>query len=764
MGDGYRRGGFLRPSHSRTGKGLSTGRFLGLVAGCTVAAAAARAQGLPAAAQGATDDGTQLQTIVVTATKRREDVQNVAGAVTAITGSSLSATHSTGFESFAAYVPGLSFQSAGPTSDLVAIRGITTGGAQLSGAIGMYVDEVPVGASSSFGLAFQTFNVSTFDLQRIEVLNGPQGTVYGSNALGGTIKYITIPPDPKHFAASGQLEGSSTDHGSGNDGARAMINIPLLGDRAALRIDGLQQFDSGYARDPFNDRDDQGKARTLAGRVSFLAQLTPDLDLRLGAFSQDISAMGYPVALHDPVTGQPTYGTYDQDYALAQPSVASLRLYSAVVNWHLQGATLTSVSGYQLNSGRYLNDDSDVYNPLLAAVFGTQPYGLFVHTVTTKITQELRLASTGDTALQWLVGAFYDHEDTRELVDLQDDATPSGLLAGFAPFYGVLPSIYSELAGFGDVTYHFNSAFDTTLGVRYSNNRQRYQQFAYGLFVVPTDPVLTTHEDARSTQHVVTYLINPRLHITDHWMVYAKAASGYRPGGPNFVLALGQAAPTFAADTLWNYELGTKSSLFGDRVKVDFDIYDIEWSKIQITVNNGGINQLENGGDARVRGAELSVEARVLPRLTLGGSAAYTDATLTTAAPSIGITYTGARLPISPRYNLSVLANYGFDLPGGRAGSLLLSDSYVGDHTAGYAGSLVTPLYRMPGYNTVNVDVDLNVLPHCELDFYAKNLFDTAGQVSAATLANEYDPSAPVPVTLSRPRTIGVELKTSVGE
>jgi iron complex outermembrane recepter protein len=749
MGHGFRRG---VPSAA-------------LIAGLMMVAGTVRAQTVPAAAeQGAVDDGTELQTIVVTATKRSEDLQNVAGAVTAITGSSLSATHSTGFDSFAAYVPGLSFQSAGPTSDLIAIRGITTGGAQLSGAIGMYIDEVPVGASSSFGLAFQTFNINTFDLERIEVLNGPQGTVYGSNALGGTIKYITEPPNPQSFAASGDVEGSETAHGSGNDGLRAMVNIPLLGDRAALRIDGLQQFDSGYARDPFNGRDDQGKARTLGGRVSFLVQLTPDVDLRLGAFSQDISAMGYPVAFHDPATGQPTYGTYDQDYVLAQPSVASLRLYSAVVNWHLQGATLTSVSGYQLNSGKYLNDVSDVYNPLLAAAFGTQPYGLHVHTVTTKVTQELRLASNGSGPFQWLLGGFYDHEDTRELVDLRDDATPAGTLFGFAPFYGVLPSIYTELAGFGDVTYHFSSAFDTTLGVRYSNNRQRYQQFAYGLFVVPTDPVLTTHEDARSTQHVVTYLINPRLHITDHWMGYAKAASGYRPGGPNFVLALGQGAPTFAADTLWNYELGTKSSLLGDRLNLDLDVYDIEWSKIQLTVNNGGINQLENGGNARVKGAELSIAAKVSPRLTLSGSAAYTDARLTTTAPGIGITYVGARLPISPKYNLAAIANYGFELPGGRAGSLLLSDSYVGDHASGYAGSLITPLYRMPGFNTVNVDVDLRLLRHFGLDLYVKNVFDTAGQISASTLANEYDPSAPVPVTLSRPRTIGVELKTSVGE
>lgn len=711
----------------------------------------------------AADGMTTLQTIVVTATKRPENLQNVPGQVTALTATLLRETHANGFQSFAAYVPGLSYLSEGPTSNLVVIRGITTGGSQLSGAIGMYVDQVPVGASSSFGLAFQSLDINTFDLARIEVLNGPQGTLYGSNALGGTIKYVTVAPDPKHFAATGELEGSKTAHGSGNDGIRAMVNVPLFGNRAALRIDGLQQFDSGYARDPLNHRKYQGKGRTLGGRVSLLAHLTPDVDLRLGAFSQNISAMGYPVSFRNPATGAPTYGTYDQNYALAQPSTSSLRLYSAVVNWHLPRATLTSVSGYQIDSGKYFNDVSDVYNPLLAAIFGVNPYGLFVHTVTRKVTEELRLASAGSGSLRWLVGGFFDHESTHEVVDLVNGANPAGTLAGFDLFYGALPSTYREFAGFADATYRFNPVFDATVGVRYSHNDQHYQQYAHGLFVVPIQPTLTTHENSRSGQNVVTYLVNPRLHVTRDWMIYAKAASGYRPGGPNFVLALGKGEPSFDADTLWNYELGSKSRLFGDRLTLDLDVYDIQWSKIQLTVNNGGINQLENGGDAQIKGAEMSFAARVLPSLTVSGSAAYTDAKLTTTSPALGVDYTGARLPLSPRYNFALMAKYAFRLPAGRAGSLLVSDRYVGDHAAGFAGSAVKPLYRMAGFNTADLDLSFQLERHFELDFYLKNIFDTAGQVSASTLANEYDPSAPVPVTMSRPRTVGVELKASVG-
>ena len=722
----------------------------------------AGAQALSATSTPTVDDGA-LETIVVTASKRSESQQNVASQVTALTGAALEDIHATDFSGFAPFVPGLSYQSAGPTGDLIAIRGITTGGAQLSGAVGMYVDEVPVGASSSFGLAFQTLPASTFDLSRVEVLNGPQGTVYGSNALGGTIKYVTAAPDPTAFAGKAEAEGADTAHGTTGGGIRAMVNLPLLRDRVALRIDAVDQSDSGYATDRFNHRDNQGKGHVLGGRVSLFAEMTPDLDLRISAFSQKIEATGFAVSLRDPVTGAPTYGPYDQNFAVAQPSDASLHLYSAVLNWNLHVATLTSVTAYQQNAGDYLDDVSAVYNPLLSSVFGIQPYGLYVNTSTNKFTQEIRLASQNNKTFEWLVGGFYSNEHTHEFVDLLDTGTPAGTLFGFAPFYGVLPSTYSEFAGFADGTYYITPTFDLALGMRYSENRQRYQQDAYGLFVVPANPTQITHEDARSTQNVTTFLINPRYHVSDEVMVYGKAASGYRPGGPNFVLALGHGNPTFDADTLWNYELGEKARLFGDRASLDFDVYDIEWKKIQLTVNNGGINQLENGGNARIRGAELAFAYRVIPSLTLSGTAAYTDAKLTTTVPGLGINYTGARLPLSPKSSFAVSAKYHFTPWSGYDGDVLLSDYFVGDRAAGYAGSLLSPHYSLPSYNTVDISAALRSPHGLEFNAYLKNVFDERGQVSATTLANEYNPSAPVPVMLSRPRTIGVVLKYSFG-
>ncbi len=132
--------------------------------------------------------------------------------------------------------------------------------------------------------------------------------------------------------------------------------------------------------------------------------------------------------------------------------------------------------------------------------------------------------------------------------------------------------------------------------------------------------------------------------------------------------------------------------------------------------------------------------------------------------PSLGITYKGARLPLSPQFNFALGANYTFDITDGYTGNLNVTDRYVGDRTSGYAGSPISPLYKLPNYNTLDLDLAV-YMPHgLELDAYIKNVFDEAGQLSASTLANEYDPTAPVPVVLSQPRTIGLVLKAAIGQ
>lgn len=751
---------------------------LGLVAAAIASALAGTAQATPAApalqtgqtenAQAnpkAANDKTTLPTIVVTATRRSESIQKVPGGVTSLTGAFLDKIHANSFEQFAGFVPGLSYDSLGPTSDIVAIRGVTTGGTQLSSGIGMYFDQVPIGASTPFGVGFQTIPINTFDLARIEVLNGPQGTLYGANALGGAIKYVPAQPNLDGFGALASAGVSGTAHAGTNYGMDVMFNAPLAPGKVALRVDGVQQYDTSFGNNTLLGIDNQGSAHTTMGRAQLLAQITPDLSVKLSAFSQKIRGNGLNVDFRDITTGQPTQGTYDQQFALRQPESNSLRMFSGTIDWNLHWATFTSITAYQNNNGTYLTDLSDLYNVVFHDFFGfpLSEYGLFVDTTTRKTSQEFRLQSPQGQRFEWLLGAYGAHETTHEFVNLQNAPDPQGLLLGFSPFYGVLPSLYKEASFFADGTYHFTDQLDVTVGARYSRNNQHYQQFANGWLVVPVAPGLTTHEDATATQSVTTWLLNPSYHFTQDFMVYAKVASGYRPGGPNFVLQLGQGAPTFQPDKLWNYEIGEKATLLDGRATLNADLYDIYWSRIQLTVNNGGINQIENGGSARIKGAEFSAALKATPHLTFTASGAYTDAKLSSAVPALGLAQPGSRLPFSAKFNAALAATYGFNVGSQSTGQFTLSDAWVGNRTAGYKGSPIAPYYQLPGYNTANLDLAIYAPHGIEVDAFLHNAFDKAGQVSATTTSNEYDPFAPVPVVLTQPRTIGVRLTIAWG-
>lgn len=753
---------------------------------CSVAVVAIASMG-SASAQQATSTTPQasgdVETVLVTASRRSESVQNVGGGLTALTSADLSQMHATSFTDFASTVPSLSYASGGATTDLIAIRGVTSGTEQKGSAVGIYMDDVPLGSSVQFGIGADAFNLNLFDMDRVEVLDGPQGTLYGADSLGGAIKYVSAKPELGDFNARAEVEGSSTEHGSLNDGLRLMANVPL-GDDAALRVDGIQQFDSGYTQDPIYGRKNVGAGRTFGGRASLYAQITPDLDVRLTVMSQKDNASGYDVVLKDFTTHQPVLGNYDQAYALSQPSSKKLDLYSAVANWNLHWATLTSVTSYQDNDFVTDGDLSAVYDLFLATA---APLDLPTHLSTKKFTQEVRLASPDNKNFEWVVGGFYTREATDETIELLDGATANGQLPPYLgndlnanqpilPFFGYLPSTYKELAVFGDATYYVTPDFDITAGLRYSSQHQNYRaQIQTLLFPDPfTLNHIPTVGSEKSNQSVVTYLFNPRYRITDDTMIYAKASSGFRPGGPNFV-----GPATFSPDKLWNYELGEKSTVFDGKGVFNFDVYDIEWKDVQTTANIGGINNLVNAGNARIQGAETSFSYRIMSDLTLGGSASYTDAHLTGLTPNeetyLGLYHKGARLPLSPKFNFALSGTYNFDLGAGYSGSANLSDVYVGSRDAnfdvdpaGEAAAAGSPLYKLKAYNTVNFNLAF-FLPHnMEIDAYLKNVFDVRGEVSANAFEDQYFnpyfggiglPYAPVPVILSQPRTVGLVLK-----
>jgi outer membrane receptor protein involved in Fe transport len=741
------------------------------------------AQNAPAnqtAAAQSSDEGAE---IVVTANRRSETVQNVGGGITALGQGDLERMHANSFNDFATSVPGLSFQSNSPTNNLIAIRGVASSTAELGSAVAVYLDDVPVGASTQFGLGSQSFNFGLWDMDRVEVLNGPQGTLYGANALGGAIKYITTRPKLDTYEGAVETDMSGTDHAGLNVAAKAMLNLSL-GSTLAIRLDGIRSMDSGWANDPGLHRNHLGTANTTGGRVSLLWQPIPDLEVRLTAFSQKIHADGLNVGFYSIANSKAVAGPYSQQFVLNQPSYSSVDMYSGTLSYDLHFAKLISVSAYQRNHGVYQSDDSVFYGAVIPlytaaynALFGSgnvppSPYDLYVDTRTKKFTQEVRLQSPSNHKFEWVAGAYYTHENTDEEVNLLYSAGENGKMPApysSAPFTSFLPSTYKEVAGFADVTGYIGDIFDLTLGVRYSHQDQVYSSniwwLGFGPSLVNGQIVYgnQTPNSSKSNQGVTTFLINPRLHLSKDVMLYGRVSSGFRPGGPNFFLADSGLPSAFNPDKLWNYEIGEKGSFFNHRLTFDIDGYDIEWKEIQTTQNVNGINQLVNAGNARIRGAEVMAALKLTPALTLNGSGSYTDAKLITTAPVLGVNYSGARLPLSPRWNFAVGATYRFTAFGNAHGSATLTDVWVGNRTSGYAGSATNILYKLPAYNTVNANVNLALANGIEFGGFIRNLLNSKGQLSAITLNNTVDPAAPVPVTMAQPFTAGVSVKVSWG-
>ena len=714
--------------------------------------------GTSATAQAAAIDTSQNGEIIVTATRRNERLQDVPGQVSALSGGTLEQLRAKNLADFAAFTPGVSFETTSPSTNRIVIRGITTGGTQLNSAIGLYLDDVPLGSSTPFGFGVLSINVGLFDLQRIEVLNGPQGTLFGANALGGTLRYITESPVIGELSGRVEGEGSYTEHGDANWAGRAVLNVPL-GDKVAVRADVIVSRDAGYVDDPDHNRRNLGDARTLNGRLSILIDPTDNLSVKLSGFGQRIKSNGLQVTFRDPLTHRPTEGPYDQSYASLQPSEAQLYVGSATIDWDLHFAKLTSITAYQDTEISNIRDFAVAYSAILGGVFGPlgrNPYVIPGDAHTKRTTQEVRLASPSNKHFEWIVGGFYSYENTFQNISAVNTADPAGKLLGFTLAQFLLPSTAQEFAVFANATVYLLPNLDITGGVRESFDHQVFTSNGVGLLVNPLAPTTPVVSTGRSDENVTTYLANLRYHPTSNLLLYGRVASGYRPGGPNLIIggaSTGNSA--FKSDTLWNYEAGIKETFAGGRGFINLSGYHIHWSNIQQVRNIGGINQLVNAGNAKVNGVEGSASYRVIPGLSLLASATYTDASLTTTAPVLGISYVGAPLPLTAKFSGAVTGTYDFHVNDAVSGNFNVGFRHTGPRNAGYPGSAVAPLYRLAAYNVV--DTTLSLRSHgWEFGPYIKNLFAVRGETSATTISNQYVPSTPVAVTLTQPRTFGV--------
>jgi outer membrane receptor protein involved in Fe transport len=743
----------------KIGWALMSGASALVVAACGSVAQAQQAEGLAPNLEAG--QATSVGEIIVTATRREERLHDVPSAVSAVSGAQLQLLNAKSLVDFAAFTPGVSFNEASPGTDEVVIRGVTTGSNQLNSAIGLYLDDVPIGSSTPFGAGAQALNIGLFDLQRVEVLSGPQGTLFGANALGGTLRYITQAPSLSGFSSQVEGEGSYTDHSEAGGALRGSLNAPLS-QNAALRVVGIAEDDPGFVDDPSHDRKNLGDARLLNGRASLLFDISPKFDIQLNGFAERVQSNGFDVSMRDPVTHRPMQGPYDQSFASPQPSDEDLYLVSGLIRWNLDWANFTSITAYQTAGNHSISDLAVAYSAILGSILGpagVNPYVLAVDVTTKRFTQEARLASPSGGAVEWVAGAFYSDEQTYQTDVIRNNADPKGDLLGLPIGRFDLPSTAKDFALFGDATVRFTPKLDVTLGVRQTWDNQVFSSSGLGFVVNPPAPTTAITARGTSDQSIQTYLADVRYRPTNATMFYGRIASGYRPGGPNLQTGGGTTGnQTFAADKLWNYEIGLKQTL-SERGFINLDAYHIDWTNIQQVRNIGGVNQLVNAGNARVDGVEASLSYRMLSHLNVLATGAYTDAKLTTVAPLVGVNYVGAQLPISPKFSGALEATYGFDPTPSLAGTFNVALRYVGERNSSYVGSTVTPNYVLGDYTVVDATLSLRSRNGWEINPYIKNIFDKRGEISASTVTNQFVPGAAVPVTLTQPRTFGVMIR-----
>lgn len=703
------------------------------------------------AVESTSTEGPVLQEVVVTANKRSERLTDVPMSAVVLSGQKLTESQATTLQDIVNRVPGLQLVSDSPVDNQLIIRGISIGFGAINSSVATYVDETPYTSEGPFANSSNLApNLDTYDLARVEVLRGPQGTVYGANALGGLLKYVTNAPDPTQYSASFLTGVSSVEHGGVGYEAHGMVNLPLS-DTLALRVVANDNRFPGFIDDPSRDQSQINSVDRYGGRASLLWQADPSLSIRLTAQYQHLEAHDTGDVDVYPGSLQSIFGGLTQEKVIAQPQSVANEIYNATISWDLGFASLTSSTSYSKASPTLTQDYTWALGSYVSSLLGAN-YGVALTTSEPvhSVTQEVRLAWRNDATWDWMVGGYFTNEGAHEIQATPPiDLSTGRILYDLQSSLGIysITSAYREWAAFGDINYHVTPAFEVGLGGRYSLEKQSYAQENNGSVTGTND--FTTYSD----QNAFTYSADAKYKFSPEAVVYFRVASGFVPGGPNDALPGSPLPETFRSSTTTNYEAGIKGAATGGRLSYDFDVFDVQWKDIQLIAAINGLYGVTNGGDARSRGVEGAVSYVLTRGLSLSANAAYTDARLTQDTPASVNGIAGDRLPDSPFFSSTLSASYEHPLNSAIVGFGGVDWHYTGDRLSEF--TVGAPRQTLPSYSMVDLRAGVRVKAY-ELTLYVKNAGDARAisEVSAETVngINAYSASVVMP------RTVGFTL------
>jgi outer membrane receptor protein involved in Fe transport len=631
----------------------------------------------------------RIEEVIVTAQKKVERLQDVPVPITEVSADKLVEANQVRIQDFYTQFPAVTLTLAQQSADTLTVRGLPAS---------ITVDDVPLSIGTFLEEAGGlSLDLDPSGLSQVEVLRGPQGTLYGANSEGGLLRYVTA--DPTSDRVKGRIDAGVSSIANGAEpgwNLRGSVNLPLGSDVAVL-VDAFARQDAGYIDRPLLGIDGVNEAHTYGAHLSFLWHLSDALSVKLGAFFQQSRGDGT-----DDVNVEPGLGPYDQNYiAGVGPYKREGQLYNAVVKYKVGAFELTSVTGF-LWTGFRDSVDGTLSGLVPYSEFGIPgtdftgfggtsmlvPESAHSHS----LTQEVRLATQIGHFVDVLVGGFYNSAYGEYTESLLSADPTTGAVAGNLDTLG-FRNAARVYAAFANLNFHLTDRFGVQVG-----GRQEYDRtYAYGstyagpgnpLFGPPTAaPTLVPAPNA--TGQKFTWLVTPQFRFTPDAMVYARAATGYAPGVGN---AAGPGIPaTSKPDTVTDYEVGAKTALFDHRWTIDVSAYHIKHTDIQAGLfsETAHVYYFGNSGSATSNGAELSTELRPATGLHLSGWVAYIRPKLSTDVAS-GTGGAAGALSLSPKWSGNLSIDQTFPIAASVTGSAGAAATYLGDR--GQSG-LVFPAY-----------------------------------------------------------------------
>ena len=756
--------------------------------------------------------------VVVTATKRVTTVQDTPESIAALSAQDLQAHGVPSLATLAQGTPGVSLKSEGPSQTEIEMRGMTSSGGN-SATVGFYLDDIPLTGPASAQNGHVVIDPDLYDLNRIEILRGPQGTLFGSGSMGGTVRLITNQPNLSQFQASAQSVLSGTDGGGFNHNDNLMINLPLISDTLALRIVGTENYTSGWidrivaSPFPLVGGNPEGTVRgdvrdapiekqypgsnayqTYGARVSLLWKPTESLSITPAFFHETSTQSG--ISAFDSVPG--TEAHY-QPFDIAEPLTDSLTAYSLNMNYSFSRFDVTSSTARWTRNSTQVEESSEAFNNPLEGITYNSNYGLpnpgyygssgsgpesgIEIDPSHQFSEELRLTSKGSEKLTWVTGLYYsrfyslwtfngttpNYSAYMDLGTLQPATTPHW-------FDAYSPTTLSQYAAFGDATYALTEAIKVDVGARVNHYDYDFSSCisgwgsALGAASPSCSGLITLSANSFNPKFNLSYTFSPDL------MAYGTVANGFRPGGGNALYPTtpgtiwgaayqlmnypsgGKWPSTYEPDSVWSYEIGEKARLLDRRLTLNASLYYEDWRHVQLEAypNDWALNI--NGNYVSIYGGDIDLFAVLGAGFELELSAGYLHEWLN-GGPHWDIAPVHSLPDVAPESGTAAL-NYSLALNDSYTLTARLETTYTGKR---YSLSFPNP-YEASGtyipvaaYDLTNFRAGVKFRSTWTATLFVNNVFNKHAQLESMFQENEPQPDF-TRIETNQPLTAGVDL------